>query len=176
MTTPERPAPTAAAERSTHVAARPRSTGPSIHVVRARKLLLGGLAGGVAAAVLSAVLFAVLDGPRGLASAALAATMVLFFYGVGQLVMVAFADAGARTLLAVSMASYTARVVVLGLVLLVYDRSSDAFPALWPMAIFVTTIAVVVGWIAVEIWVFSRLRIGAYDTEYTPPPTEDGQQ
>lgn len=176
MTTPERPATTAAAERSTHAAGPRRSAGPSIHVVRARTLLLGGLTGGVAAAVLSLVLFTVLDGTRGLASAALAAAMVLFFYGVGQLVMVAFADAGARTLLAVSMASYTARVVVLGLVLLVYDRSSEAFPALWPMAIFVTTIAVVVGWVAVEIWVFSRLRIGAYDTEYVAPPTEDGQQ
>ena len=116
-------------------------TGPSIHVIRARKLLVGGLVGGLAAAVLSLVLFTVLDGTRGLASAALAAAMVLFFYGVGQLVMVAFADAGARTLLAVSMASYTARVVVLGLVLLVYNKNAEAFPALWPMAIFLTTIA-----------------------------------
>ena len=179
MTTPHRRAATAAAEPS--IASSPPGgglvvTGPSIHVIRARKLLRGGLAGGLAAAVLSLVLFGVLDGARGLASAGLAAAMVLFFYGVGQLVMVAFADAGARTLLAVSMASYTARVVILGLVLLVYNRRSDAFPALWPMAIFVTTIAVVAGWIAVEIWVFSRLRIGAYDTEYSSPPTEEGQQ
>ena len=35
--------------------------------------------------------------------------MVLFFYGVGQYVMVLFADAGARTLLTVSLCSYTAR-------------------------------------------------------------------
>jgi len=150
--------------------------GPSIHVIRARKLLLGGLAGGVGAALLSMVLFTILDGTRGLASAVLAAAMVLFFYGVGQLVMVAFADAGARTLLAVSMASYTGRVVVLGLVLLLYNKHTEAFPALWPMAIFVTTIAVVVGWIAIEIWVFSRLRIGVYDTEYASPPVDEDQQ
>ncbi|MDN5763191.1 MAG: hypothetical protein L0H41_12865, partial [Microlunatus sp.] len=125
---------------------------------------------------LALALFTVLDGTRGLASAALASAMVLFFYGVGQLVMVAFADAGARTLLAVSMASYTARVVILGLVLVIYNRHSEAFPALWPMAVFVSTIIVVVGWIAVEIWVFSRLRIGAYDTEYVAPPVEEGQQ
>ncbi len=178
MTTPQRPAVTADAERSTE----PSSGGeapmsrPSIHVRRARRLLLGGLAGGLTAALLSLVLFTVLDGTRGLASAALAAAMVLFFYGVGQLVMVAFADAGARTLLAVSMASYTARVVVLGLVLLLYNKHKELFPDLWPMAVFVTTIAVVAGWIAVEIWVFSRLRIGAYDTEYVSPPVEDGQQ
>ena len=37
------------------------------------------------------------------------------------------------------------------------------------MAIFLTTIAVVAGWLVVEVFVFSRLRIGAYDTEYVPP-------
>jgi purine-cytosine permease-like protein len=44
------------------------------------------------------------------------------------------------------------------------------------MAIFVTTIAVVAGWIAVEVWVFGRLRIGVYDTEYVSPPIEEDQQ
>jgi len=134
------------------------------------------LVGGVTAAVLCLVLFTVLDGARGLASAALAAGMVLFFYGVGQLVMVAFADAGARTLMAVSMASYTGRVVVLGLVLLVYNKHKEAFPDLWPMAIFITTIAVVAGWIAVEIWVFGRLRINVYDTEYVSPDVAEDEQ
>lgn len=179
MTTPQRQASTASAERSTDASATGDEvtvSGPSIHVIRARKLLLGGLVGGVTAAVASLVVFTILDGTRGLASAALAAAMVLFFYGVGQLIMVAFADAGARTLLAVSMASYTGRVVVLGLVLLVYNRRSEDFPELWPMAIFVTTIAVVVGWIAVEIWVFSRLRIGVYDTEYVAPSAQDSEQ
>jgi hypothetical protein len=179
MTTPHPQASTAAAERSPNASMSGREatvSGPSIHVVRARKLLVGGLVGGVAAALLSLVLFTVLDGTRGLASAGLAAAMVLFFYGVGQLVMVAFADAGARTLLAVSMASYTARVVVLGLVLLLYNKNTEAFPALWPMAIFLTTVAVVVGWIVAEVWVFNRLRIGAYDTEYVSPSTDEDQQ
>ena len=44
------------------------------------------------------------------------------------------------------------------------------------MAIFVTTIAVVAGWLAVEICVFSRLRIGVYDTEYVPPPSARSEQ
>jgi len=181
MTTPIGPATEAAPGSSSGPAAGGKrstgaSSGPSIHVRRARKLLLGGLVGGVAAAVLSMVLFTILDGTRGLASAVLASAMVLFFYGVGQLVMVAFADAGARTLMAVSMASYTGRVVVLGLVLLVYNKHRDAFPDLWPLAIFITTIAVVVGWIAVEIWVFNRLRIDIYDTEYVSPDVAEDEQ
>jgi len=144
------------------------AAGPSVHVVRARKLLLGGLAGGVVAAVVCLLVYTLLRGRPGLASAALGAGMVLFFYTAGQLVMVMFADAGARTLLAVSMASYTARVVLLGLLLLVYSNNQDRWTGLVPMAVFVTTIAVVAGWLLAEVLVFSRLRIGHYDTEYVP--------
>jgi hypothetical protein len=143
--------------------------GPSIHVIRARKLLLGGAIGGVSAALLCLIGFAIGYGTSGLISAAVAAAMVLFFYGVGQYVMVLFADAGARTLLTVSLCSYTARVVTLGLVLVLYNGHREAWPTLIPIAIFVTTIIVVAGWLIVEVFAFSRLRIGAYDTEYVPP-------
>src|SRR5215207_1290478 len=146
-----------------------RADGPSIHVIRARKLLVGGAIGGLAATLFCLIGFTLGYGASGLISAALAAAMVLFFYGVGQYVMVLFADAGARTLLAVSMCSYTTRVVLIGLVLVLYNRYYESWPTLVPMVIFVTTIVVVVGWLAVEILVFSRLRIGAYDTEYVPP-------
>jgi hypothetical protein len=147
--------------------------GPSVHVVRARKLLIGGAVGGVTAAALCLIGSAIGYGTSGLISAALAAAMVLFFYGVGQYVMVLFADAGARTLLTVSMCSYTARVVILGLVLVLYNAHHEAWPTLTPMVIFLTTIIVVAGWLAVEVFVFSRLRIGAYDTEYVPPSKGD---
>ncbi len=140
-----------------------RSATPSVHVVRARKLLLGGLAGGVVATVAAILGLGLLYGRPGLIAALLAAAMVLFFYTVGQWVMVMFADAGARTLMAVSMASYTMRVAVLGLVLLAYNQNSDAWPALEPKAVFIATIVVVVGWLAAEILVFTRLRISVYD-------------
>lgn len=144
---------------------------PSIHVVRARKLLYGGLVGGLAATVLCLVIFGILGGTSGLLSVALGSGMVLFFYIVGQVVMVKFADAGARTLMAVSMASYTGRVVALGLVLLAYGKNRDDWPVLIPMAVFVSTVAVVAGWLAVEVYVFSRLRIDVYDTGYAGPST-----
>ena len=156
------------------VDSRPESTaspagGPSIHVQRARKLLVGGAVGGIAASLLCLAGFTIAYGMPGLVSAALAAAMVLFFYGAGQYVMVLFADAGARTLLAVSMCSYTTRVVLIGLVLVLYNRYYESWPTLVPMVIFVTTMVVVVGWLVVEVFVFSRLRIGVYDTEYVPP-------
>ena len=147
--------------------------GPSVHVIRARKLLIGGAVGGLITATVCLIGFTIGYGTSGLISAALAAAMVLFFYGVGQYVMVLFADAGARTLLTVSMCSYTARVVILGLVLVLYNAHHEAWPTLTPMVIFLTTIIAVAGWLAVEIFVFSRLRIGAYDTEYVAPSKGD---
>lgn len=161
-------------DRAEHATTR-AGGGPSVHVVRARKLLYGGLAGGVAAAVLCLVGFTIGAGTTGLFSAALAAVMVLFFYTAGQLMMVRFADAGARLLLSVAMASYTSRVAVLGLLLLVYARFADHWPALWPLAVFLTTVAVVAGWLLVEVFVFSRLRIGVYDTEYESPSSDEEQ-
>jgi hypothetical protein len=153
-----------------------RESGPSVHVIRARKLLMGGAIGGLAATVVCLIGFGFAYGVSGLISAGLAAAMVIFFYGVGQYVMVLFADAGARTLLTVSMCSYTARVVVLGLILVLYNRYHEAWPTLVPMVIFVTTIAVVAGWLVVEVFVFSRLRIGAYDTEYVSPVGGESDQ
>jgi hypothetical protein len=153
--------------RSQHAA--DAAAGPSIHVVRARKLLVGGATGGIVATVACLVGFGLGYGAGGLLSAALAAAMVLFFYAFGQYVMVRFADAGARTLLLVALCSYTARVVVLGLVLLLYNENAEAWSGLRPTAVFLTTVAVVAGWLLVEVWVFSRLRIGAYDAEYVPP-------
>ncbi|GAA2105930.1 hypothetical protein GCM10009841_25200 [Microlunatus panaciterrae] len=123
----------------------------------------------MAAAVACVIIFALVIGSPGLVSAALASAMVLFFYTVGQLVMVLFANAGARTLMLVSMVSYTARIVLLGVALWSYNSHREAWPTLVPMAIFVTTIVVVVGWLTVEVLVFSRLRIGIYDTEYVAP-------
>jgi len=146
-------------------------TSRSVHVERARKLLFGGLLGGVGAAVLAMVGFGIGMGARGLASAALASVMVLFFYTVGQLVMVRFADAGARLLLSVAMASYTGRVVVLGLGLLLYARYADRFPVV-PTVVFLSTVAVVVGWLVVEVIVFSRLRISVFDANDEVPAPE----
>lgn len=148
------------------------TSGPSVHVLRARKLLYGGLAGGIAAGLLCVIVFSVLDGVRGLGSAGFGAAMVLFFYAVGQLVMVKFADAGARTLLAVSMTSYTARVVVLGIILLIFSKNRDAWSAIDANAIFIATIAVVVGWLVIEIYVFRRLRISIYDSGYEDRPDD----
>lgn len=155
-------------------AARARSA-RSVHVHRARQLLLAGLSGGLAATVVVLVVFGLLEGSRGVFSVLLAAAVVLFFYVLGQLVMVRFADADARLLMAVALASYTFRVLVLGVVLVAFDGRRDSLPGVHPPAVFWTICAVVVGWLVVEAVVFTRLRITVFDTPYEAP-TEDADR
>lgn len=146
---------------------------PSVHVLRARKLLLGGLVGGLGATLICLVAFGIVYGSRGLASAGLGAGLVLVFYAIGQYVMVLFADVPARLLLIIAVLSYTLRIAMLGLVLLSYSTNRAAWPSLVPNVVFVSTIAAVVGWLTAEVWVFSRLRVGVYDTPYEPPSDSD---
>lgn len=153
------------------VTAETKTPGPSVLVQRARKLLLAGLAGGGVATVICLTVFGSTRGTGGLGSAALTAALVLSFYTIGQVVMVVFADAEARTVFAASLASYGFRVAMLGFGLVWFHENKAALPALDPLAITVTALAVVVAWLAAEIWVYSRLRIPVYDTEYQAPVT-----
>lgn len=146
----------------------------SVDVVRARRLLRAGLAGAATAGLLCLLVAGTVHGLDGVLSAAVAVAIVLFFYGVGQYVMVRSADAGARTLLAVSMVSYAFRAGVLGVVLWTFDTYADGWPALIPVVLLATTVTVVVGWLAAEIWAFAHLRIGVFDGEYVPPAGAGG--
>jgi hypothetical protein len=71
------------------------------------------------------------------------------------------------------MASYVGRVVILGLILLIFSQHTDSWTWVDSRALFIGAIAVVAGWIVVEMVVFSRLRIAIYDTEYQPPAPGD---
>lgn len=137
--------------------------GPSPNVRRARTLLLGSAIGGHAAALASVGLFLALRGPAAAAWAAVAAVVTLAFNIIGQGVQVVVADAPARTVFVAALASYLLRVTALGLLLQLVVSNADRFANLDPVAVVVTTIAVVVAWLATEFWVYSRLRIPVYD-------------
>lgn len=156
-------------------ASRTRS-GRSIHVTRAIRLLRAGLTGGLIAAALSIIGCAIAFGGWGALTAAIAAAAVLAFYVIGQLVMVFAADFGAVKLMVVSMASYTGRVIGIGLLLMLVQTRGHQWPQLVPMAFVIGTVAVVLGWLAVEIAVFRRMRITIYDTEYVAPQHGDADQ
>lgn len=143
----------------------PEATGrrPSASVLRARRLLVGSAIGGHVAALTCVGVFLVTRGAAGGAWSAIAAVVTLAFNIVGQGVQVIVADAPPRTVLLAAMASYVLRVTVLGLLLQLTVMNADRFIALDPVALVVTTIAVVIAWLGTEFWVYSRLRIPVYD-------------
>lgn len=136
---------------------------PSPNVTRARQLLFGSAVGGHLAAITCVGIFLVTNGPAGAAWSAIAAVTTLAFNMIGQGVQVLVADAPARTVFVAALASYLLRVTALGLLLQVAIVNADRFAAFDPVALVVTTIAVVVVWLGTEFWVYSRLRIPVYD-------------
>lgn len=136
---------------------------PSANVQRAKTLLLGAAVGGHAVAITCVGIFLLARGPAAGAWAAAAAVVTLAFNMIGHGVQVIVADAPPKTVLVAALASYLLRVTVLGLLLQVVVMNADRFVAFDPIALVVTTIAVVFGWLGTEFWVYSRLRIPVYD-------------
>jgi len=130
---------------------------------RAQQLLVGGAAGGHLALLLAVLGFAVARGLPAALSAAVAGIVTIAFFTIGQAVQVLVADAPARRVLIASLASYGLRVSVLGGLLMLALANSARIAWLDPIAVAVSTIAVVVGWLAAELWTYSRLRIPIYD-------------
>ena len=130
---------------------------------RARRLLVGGLVGGVAAGLVGTVACLIGGGSQAGASAAAAAIAVVVFFAVGQLVQVVCADLRPVWILVASLASYALRIGVLGLVLFLAWAHADEW-GLVRGVVAGQTVVGVVGWLAGEIWAFSRLRIPVFDS------------
>lgn len=141
----------------------------SPNVLRARQLLAGGAVGGHAAMLTCVGIFLVAGGVPGAVSAALAGILTIAFFIIGQAVQVRVADADPRRVLVASLVSYAARIAVLGALLVVALANRERLSAINPTAVAVSTIAVVIGWLAAEILVFSRLRIPVFDETERPP-------
>ncbi|MCA0294909.1 MAG: hypothetical protein LCH96_06265 [Actinobacteria bacterium] len=151
-----------------------RRPAPSPNVARARHLLAAGAAGGHTALGLCVVAFGITGGTAGAISAALAGILAIAFFTIGQAVQVLVADADPRTVLTAAVASYILRVVGLGALLALALANAERLTAMNPTAVAVSTIAVVLGWLGVEIWAFSKLRLPVFDeTEKTSDPTAD---
>jgi hypothetical protein len=144
-------------------AAPSRRTAPSANVMRARRLLAGGAIGGHSILLSCVAIFGLSGGVAAAISAALAGVLTVAFFTIGQAVQVMVADADPKTVLVAALASYIARVGGLGALLALALANADRLTAMDTTAVAVTTIAVVLGWLAAEIWVFSRLRLPVFD-------------
>ena len=106
-------------------------------------------------------------GPSALPTVAVAAGVTLLFFVLGQAVQVVLADAHPLQVTIAALGSYVIRVFGLGVVLIVVLSRPDR-AGLAPIPLVVTTIAVVIGWLAGEFIAYSRLRIPVFDSTDAP--------
>ena len=135
---------------------------------RAWRLAVGGLAGGGAAGVVALLGHWLLAGPQALPTVAVALGVTLLFFVLGQSVQVLLADADPLQVTIAALGSYVIRVFGLGVVLMVVLSHPDRAAWLLPIPLVVTTIAVVIGWLAGEFTAYSKLRIPVFDSTDTP--------
>jgi ATP synthase protein I len=118
-------------------------------------MLRGSLIPTVAVGVVVIVLSAVLGQARDTTSAALGAGVVVLFFSLSLLVMRQTAHLQPVAVMAVVLATYTVKILALGVVMIVLRDASWLSGQVLAIAIIVCTVV----WLAFEMRAFTRLRI-----------------
>lgn len=128
-------------------------------------MLRGALAAALVVGVNAAAVATVAAGLKGLWGALLGLLMVIVFSGVGLLALHLSRRTTPTVQLGVAMASYTGRIAVFGGLLALALNSDSLAENVNLTALGISAMVVVMGWMAGEIWAWSRLRIPIYDLD-----------
>lgn len=128
-------------------------------------MLRGALVAALVVGVNAIAVSAVWAGLAGFWGALLGMLTVIVFSGVGLFALHLSRKASPTAQLGVAMASYTGRIAIFG-GLLALALNSDALAAHVNLTVLgVVAMVVVMGWMAGEIWAWSRLRVPIYDLD-----------
>lgn len=128
-------------------------------------MLRGALVAAVVVGVNAAAVATVAAGLKGLWGALLGLLMVIIFSGAGLIALHLSRRTTPTMQLAVAMASYTGRIAIFGGLLAVALNSDSLAANVNLTALGVSAMVVVMGWMAGEIWAWSRLRVPIYDLD-----------
>jgi ATP synthase protein I len=128
-------------------------------------MLRGALVAALVVGVNAAAVSAVAAGSEGLWGALLGLVMVVVFSGAGLLALHLSRRTSPTTQLAVAMASYTGRIAIFGGLLALALNSESLATHVNLTVLGISALVVVMGWMAGEIWAWSRLRIPIYDLD-----------
>ena len=133
----------------------------SANASRARQLLVGGLLAGLAVGIGAVAVSWIIAGRTAALAAGCAVLIVVAFFALGQAVQVWCADFDAMVVLMLAMVSYVVRVAAIGfLVLGVLNQPGPwSEHRIWVLGVAIATVA---GWLAGEIWAYTRLRIPVF--------------
>jgi ATP synthase protein I len=129
-------------------------------------MLRGAAAAAVVVGVNAAAIATVAAGLEGLWGALLGLLMVMVFSGLGLFALHLSRRASPTAQLGIAMASYTGRIAVFGGLLAVALNSESLAANVNLTALGISAMVVVMGWMAGEIWAWSRLRIPIYDLDH----------
>jgi ATP synthase protein I len=133
-------------------------------------MLRGAVVAAVVVGVNAAAVSAVAAGAEGLWGARLGLLMVMIFSGAGLLALHLARHTSPTVQLGVAMASYTGRIAIFGGLLALALNSDSLARNVNLTALGVSAMVVVMGWLAGEIWAWSRLRIPIYDLDHEVNP------
>ncbi|MGC4939754.1 hypothetical protein [Kribbella sp. DT2] len=129
-------------------------------------MLRGAVVAAVVVGVNAAAIATVAAGVEGLWGALLGLLMVMIFSGAGLFALHLSRRASPTAQLGIAMASYTGRIAIFGGLLAVALNSESLAANVNLTALGVSAMVVVMGWMAGEIWAWSRLRIPIYDLDH----------
>ncbi|WP_238165379.1 hypothetical protein [Kribbella caucasensis] len=128
-------------------------------------MLRGALVAAVVVGVNTAAVAAVAAGLKGLLGALLGLLMVIVFSGAGLVALHLSRRATPTAQLGIAMASYTGRIAIFGGLLALALNSESLARNVNLTALGISALVVVMGWMAGEIWAWSRLRVPIYDLD-----------
>jgi ATP synthase protein I len=118
-------------------------------------MLRGSLVPTLVVGVLAVVLAAVLGGAEPATSAALGAALVVVFFSLSLLVMRQTAHLQPTAVMAVVLATYTGKILALGIVMIVLRDAAWLSGQALALSIIVCTVV----WLAFEMRAFTRMRV-----------------
>jgi len=128
-------------------------------------MLRGALVAALVVGLNAAAVSAVAAGLKGLWGALLGLLMVIVFSGLGLFALHLSRHSSPQMQLAMAMASYTGRIAIFG-GLLALAISSDSLAEHVNLTVLgIVAMVVVLGWMAGEMWAWSRLRVPIYDLD-----------
>jgi hypothetical protein len=128
-------------------------------------MLRGALVAALVVGVNAAAVSTVAAGLPGLWGALLGLLVVVVFSGAGLYALHLSRRTTPTMQLAVAMASYTGRIAVFGGLLAVALSSEGLARHVNLTVLGICAMVVVMGWMAGEIWAWSRLRVPIYDLD-----------
>jgi hypothetical protein len=128
-------------------------------------MLRGALIAALVVGLNAAAVSAVAAGLKGLWGALLGMLMVIVFSGLGLFALHLSRHTSPQMQLAMAMASYTGRIAIFGGLLALAINSDGLATHVNLTVLGIVALVVVLGWMAGEMWAWSRLRVPIYDLD-----------